>query len=84
MAVGALGSLLLPFATSCENTELTHSFDDDGKAIMTEDSVNVDDEEGISLELESDSLEEQVEEIHFKAKDWEEEAMNADLGSIRK
>lgn len=34
---------------------------------------------GISFNLESDSLVEEVEEIYFEAKEWDEEEMDADL-----
>ncbi len=34
---------------------------------------------GISFNLESDSLVEEVEEVYFEAKEWDEEKMNADL-----
>lgn len=34
---------------------------------------------GISLVMESDSLEEDTEEVYFKAEEWGEETMDADL-----
>lgn len=34
---------------------------------------------GFSLNLESDSLEEEIEELYFEAKEWEEEEMDVDL-----
>lgn len=38
-----------------------------------------DDEAGISFVMESDSLEDEIEEIYFEASDWDEEGMDVDL-----
>lgn len=34
---------------------------------------------GVAFEMDSDSLEDEIEEIYFEASEWDEEEMNADL-----
>lgn len=85
MIVMMVGFILLLSVTSCEHEELTRSMDQDDYAIMIEDSLMTDDtviieeESGISFDMECDSLEDDVEEVRFIAKEWEEDGMEVDL-----
>lgn len=79
LVVPSIGFVWLLLAISCEKTELTRSIDWDENTDIIEDSVKVNDKSGFSFELESDTLKEEIEEIHFHAKEWEEEDMSADL-----
>lgn len=70
---------------SCEKVEFKRSPERDNHAVRAEDSILIEDsglldeQPSISLELESDSLEDEVEEIYFYAEDWEEELIDTDL-----
>ncbi len=67
------------FGTSCDGMELTRSAEVHEIKAMAEDSTKIDDKSGLSFELDSDSLEEEIENIYFKASEWEEEINNADI-----
>lgn len=56
---------------------LTHRWWILGKHRSSEENEN--DELGISLNFDSDSLEEEIEEIYFNAEEWGEEGMDVDL-----
>lgn len=58
---------------SCEKMEITRSMEENNE---TESMYY---ESGISFDMESDSLEEDVEEVHFTAREWGEEGVNVDL-----
>ena len=64
---------------SCEKAELTRSTETYNQTSMPEDSINAEDNSGIILELESDTLEEQIEDLYFQAQEWQEEELNTDL-----
>ena len=69
---------------SCENSDLTlsESIENVEKTVnstATGDSTNIDCYGGISFELESDSLEEAIEEIYFQPNGWEEAEIDTDL-----
>lgn len=69
MIAMAIGAMCLTLGISCEKTELTNYLEEDDHAVKTcdsvvaEDSVSIDDKSGIYFELESDSLEEQIEDV---------------------
>ncbi len=73
-AIGVLFIVFLAFfMVSCEKqdeplSDMTRTIIEEGDSLP-----------GISFNLESDSLVEEVEEIYFEAKDWDEEEMDADL-----
>lgn len=79
MILTTIGLVWLLAGVSCEKTELTRSIDWDENTEIIEDSVKVNDKSGFSFELESDTLKEEIEEIHFHAKEWEDVGMDADL-----
>ncbi len=74
-----IGALWLMLGMSCDRMELTRSVEEYDIHAMTEDSAKIDDQSGISFELDSDSLEEEIENIYFESKEWEDEKMNAHL-----
>lgn len=74
-----IGSICLTFTTSCDNVELTRGGEIDDSAVKTQDTTTIDERSGISLELESDSLAEEIEDIYFQPQEWEEESMYSDL-----
>lgn len=75
-----IGTGWLLLSTSCEKTEITRSIDEDYETeSLKHETGSIDIEEGISFEMESDSLDEDIEEVHFHANEWEEEGMAVDL-----
>ena len=70
---------LILVVISCEKAELTRSGFIEEFTRETEDTVTIDEKSGISFELESDSLTEEIEDIYFHAEEWEEESMDSDL-----
>ena len=74
-----IGSLWIISSISCEKAELTRSTETYNQTSMPEDSINAEDKSGIILELESDTLVEQIEDLHFYPQEWQEEEMNTDL-----
>ena len=64
---------------SCERVEMTRSGDWDDITVLRGDSAIIEEKTGISFEMESDSLEEDIEDVYFNAKEWEEDGMNVDL-----
>ena len=81
----AIVSVFLILVTSCEKMEVTRSTDNDNNglrtwdSVVTEDSVDMNLGSGITFDLGSDSLEVEIEELHFQPKDWEEEIIHTDL-----
>lgn len=73
LGVVTTGFIWLLSGTSCEKTEITRSMEEDNE------TERIDDKSGISLDMESDSLYEDIEEIHFNAEEWGEEGMDVDL-----
>lgn len=74
-----VGILLLLLGPSCEkevNTRYLEVYYDNE---TIEDSIKSDDRSGITFTLESDSLTEEIEEIHFEADSWDEEGIDVDL-----
>ena len=71
--------VLLLLGTSCEKEVITRSIDQDEYTEIIEDSLKVDSQSGISLNMESDTLKEEIEEIHFQAKEWEDVGMDVDV-----
>ena len=67
MVMTTIGLGWLLAGISCDEVELTPSIDCDEHTEITEDSVKIDEQSGISFELESDTLKEEIEEIHFQA-----------------
>lgn len=68
-----LGRFMCLFCVvSCEKENITRSLDKDDTKFINESS-------GISLIIDNDSLEDEIEEIHFYAEEWHEEEMNEDL-----
>lgn len=80
-----IGFMLLLLGASCEKGELTRSVDWNdytgliSDSIIMEESIKMDDKSGISFEMESDSLLEDIEDVHFHSKEWEEQGMVVDL-----
>lgn len=80
-----IGFMWLLLGISCEKGGLTRSVDWDdytefmSDSIIMEDSIKMDDKSGISFEMESDSLKEDIEDVYFHAKEWGEERINVDL-----
>lgn len=74
-----IGFVWLLSGTSCEKEVMTRSMDWDEHTEIIEDSVKVDGLSGISFEMGSDTLKEEIEEIHLHTKEWEDLSMNADL-----
>ena len=64
---------------SCERVEMTRSGDWDAITVLRGDSAIIEEKTGISFEMESDSLEEDIEDVYFNAKEWEEEGLDAYL-----
>lgn len=62
LGVVITGFIWLLSGLSCEKMEITRSIEEDNE------TEKMDDESGVSFELESDSLKEDVEELHFIAK----------------
>lgn len=79
------GVMWLLLGVSCEKGELTRSVDLDdytglmSDSIIMEESIKMDDKSGISFEMESDSLKEDIEDVYFHSKEWEEQGMVVDL-----
>lgn len=70
----AMGILVTLSLSSCDRNEAPYLI---WKHRVTDDEdVSV---SGISFNMDSDSLEEEVEEINFESKDWDEEGMDVDL-----
>lgn len=86
-SIGAsiIGITWLLSGISCEKEGMIRSIDPDVQNLMISDSVKFNDsgksyeQSGISFEMESDSLQDEVEEINLGAKDWDEECMDVDL-----
>lgn len=80
-----MGIIWLLSGISCEKEGMIRSIDPDVQNLMISDSVKFNDsgksyeQSGISFEMESDSLKDEVEEINLGAKDWDEECMDVDL-----
>ncbi len=64
--------VVLIWGVSCEKEDISHS---QGRDVGTK-IYDSQPEPGISFDLESDSLEENVEEIYFEAKAWDEDEMD--------
>lgn len=77
MTTIGLGWLLV--GVSCDEVGLTRSMDWDEHIEVIDDSVKADGQSGISFEMDSDTLKEEIEEVHFQAKEWESTDMDADL-----
>ena len=83
--VAITGIIWLLLGFSCEKAELIRSVDSNDftglmrDSIIIEESMKMDDKSGISFKMESDSLEEDIEDVYFNAKEWEEDEMNVDL-----
>ena len=58
---------------------MTRSVETYNQTSMPEDSINAEDKSGIILELESDTLVEQIEDLYFLPQEWQEEEMHTDL-----
>lgn len=74
----------LLLGVSCEKGEMVRSVDRDDYTGLMSDSIimeesKVEDESGISFEMESDSLQEDIEDVYFHSKEWEEEGIVVDL-----
>ena len=63
--VSIIGSAWLLSVTSCGKEEMTRSVDMFEDTVMINDSVNIDDRTGVSFDMESDSLTEEIEEVYF-------------------
>ena len=63
--VSIIGIAWLLSGTSCGKEEMTRSVDMFEDAVMINDSVNIDDRTGVSFDMESDSLTEEIEEVYF-------------------
>lgn len=77
--VSCIGIMWLMCGTSCDRMEVTPSEEVHDINVMAEDSTKIEDKSGISFVLDSDSLEDEIENVYFNASEWEEEKMNADL-----
>lgn len=82
--VMTLGLIWLVLGISCEKAEITRSIDGidytmTEDSILIKDTVKNDDKPGISFDIESDSLKEEIENIYFHPKEWEEEDTDIDL-----
>ncbi|MDE5871866.1 MAG: hypothetical protein K2H22_07985 [Muribaculaceae bacterium] len=81
----AIVSMCLTFGMSCEKIEVTRSIDSDDNEVRTSDSIVIEDtvdieaNSGIIFGLGSDSLEVEIEDLHFHPQNWEEESVNTDL-----
>lgn len=67
-----IGTLML--FNSCDNQDEPDLV---GKHRSNEDEEN--NESGISFDIESDEMDEDVEELYFESKEWDDEEMNVDL-----
>ena len=72
----------LLLGTSCEKEVITRSMDQNEYTEIIEDSVKSDGQSGISFEMDSDTLTEEIEEVHFQAKEWEDVGMDADKTNL--
>lgn len=85
MIIMAMGAIWLILGMSCEKTELTHSMEENEytvkicDSVKIEDSFNIEDKSGISFEMGNDSLEEDIENVYFHTKEWEEEIMDTNI-----
>ena len=79
MAMTTIGLGWLTVGMSCDEVGLTRSMELDVYTEITKDSVKVEGQSGISFEMESDTLKEEIEEVHFQAKEWEDVGIDADL-----
>ena len=68
-----VGCVWLFLGISCEKVEITRSGEVDDEIEV------IDDQSGISFEMENDSLEDEIKNIIFDPQEWEEEGMGVDL-----
>lgn len=74
IGVLALGIGIMVFFSSCDKEEETYLL---GKHRLSDKEEN--NNPGISFDMESDEMYEDVEELHFDAEEWGEERMDVDL-----
>lgn len=73
LVVAIAGFVSLMLGGSCEKVEITRSEE------REEVIENVDGKSGVSLEMESDSLLDDIENLNLDAEEWGEEGMDVDL-----
>lgn len=74
LGIWTFGIGILLLFSSCDRHDETYLI---GKHRSSEDEE--DSFQGIDFVMDSDSLAEEIEEIYFKAEEWGEETMDADL-----
>lgn len=83
-AAAITGLIWLLLGVSCEKGKMVSSLDMDDYTGLMSDSIimeesKLEDKSGISFDMESDSLKEDIEDVYFHSNEWEEDGMDVDL-----
>ena len=65
ISVSIIGIAWALLGISCGKEEVTRSMEMYHEAVMINDTVKIDDGPGVSFDMESDSLTEEIEEVYF-------------------